>query len=129
MVYTVGEYNYFIGIAKNKSFVIYEIDDLGRVDVSTIIQSGILAVFHDDIQVVYDPKKRKQYLCCINISESILEIYDLFANGTIKIVDYFPYNRENKNGTAVYSLNNLFYFYEQSKRALNWEISKYVKNK
>ncbi|HGN1705710.1 TPA: hypothetical protein ACKRTE_001565 [Providencia rettgeri] len=127
LVYTVKDYNYFIGIARNKSFVIYEINKNGEMDLSNPIQSSVLDTFHDDLQVVYDPQHGKQFLVCTNIAESKLDIYTIYANGSIKLFDSLTYKRDSKQGTAIYTTNGYFYFYEQSKRTLEWEIRKFVK--
>ncbi|MGG4609934.1 hypothetical protein [Providencia sp. Me31A] len=127
LVYTVKDYNYFIGIARNKSFVIYEITKDGEIDLSKPVQDGVLTTFHDDLQVVYDPKNSKQFLVCTNIAESTLDIYTIYANGSIKVFDSLSYKRDSKQGTAIYTTNGFFYFYEQSKRTLEWEIRKFIK--
>ncbi|HHE6469962.1 TPA: hypothetical protein ACPFI9_002443 [Providencia rettgeri] len=49
LVYILKDYNYFIGIAKNKSFVIYEITKDGKIDLKNLVQDGVLDNFHDDL--------------------------------------------------------------------------------
>lgn len=127
LVYTVKDYNYFIGIARNKSFAIYEITKDGKIDFNNLVQEGKLDNFHDDLHVVYDPVQNKQFLVCTNITDSNLDIFTIYANGTIKILDSLSYTRESKQGTAIYTINGSFYFYEQSKRTLEWEIRKFIK--
>ncbi|MGF7420467.1 hypothetical protein [Providencia rettgeri] len=127
LVYTVKDYNYFIGIAKNKSFVIYEITKDGKIDLKNFVQDGVLDTFHDDLQVVYKPNQNKQFLICTNTTESKLDIFTIYANGSIKLFDSLDYKRNSKQGTAIYAENGFFFFYEQSQRTLEWEIRKFVR--
>ncbi|GAB1439518.1 hypothetical protein MASR2M36_22920 [Providencia sp.] len=127
LVYTVKGSNYFIGIDTKNNCVIYEIKSDGKINTDEPVQKKVLTAFHDDLQVVYDPETNQQFLVCISTNESALFIYNIYANGSIKEIENLKYTRESKQATAVYANNGFFYFYEQSKRTLGWEIRKFIK--
>lgn len=117
MTFSAAKRNYFLGHSKDKTYVVYSMAENGKIDPNAPAQKGKLRSYLGNIQAFYDTVENKQYLYGYNLSEKIVELYEIDDKAGIKLlyVDEFTVGSTIQSAT-LFIANGLIHIFSQAEK-------------
>ena len=123
LAFSAGKKNYFLGHSKDKSYMIYNMTDAGRIEPTVVVQKGKLKTYLQNIQAFYDSAQNKQYLYGYNLDEKVIDVYQIADNASIQLMYSEEFSIEDSIKSATFFIiNGVLHFYTQSDKTKNWFI-------
>ncbi|ATG16810.1 TPA: XRE family transcriptional regulator [Providencia alcalifaciens] len=123
LAFSAGKKNYFLGHSKDKSYMIYNMTDAGRIEPTVVVQKGKLKTYLQNIQAFYDSTQNKQYLYGYNLDEKVIDVYQIADNASIQLMYSEEFSIEDSIKSATFFIiNGVLHFYTQSDKTKNWFI-------
>ncbi|HEQ1857560.1 TPA: XRE family transcriptional regulator [Providencia alcalifaciens] len=123
LAFSAAKKNYFLGHSKDKSYMIYNMTDAGKIEPTVVVQKGKLKTYLQNIQAFYDPTQNKQYLYGYNLDEKVIDVYQIADNASIQLMYSEEFTVEDSIKSATFFIiNGVLCFYTQSDKTKSWYI-------
>ncbi len=128
VTYLVNSKLYILLQEENKErFNVHSINSSGEIELGYTIQTDNLKLFYNNMNVIEDIDKSKQYLFGINVEKKRFDLYKIQSNGHVVYLNGYLFTNATDLQTATfYILDSVLYYYLQERDTKKWKIHKYI---